>query len=363
MRMRPLVNKTLSVVVAAGFGLVGAGCGDDDTPSDAVAKVGEVVIDRSEFDKWFRVVALSPFLEGGEFVTKPPNPPSFSNCVAIKRAQVPPTRRDELSVEQLRRRCAREYDKLKRSTMHTLITTEWVQQEAAARNVTVSDKEVALVLQARKHGGFRSDDGFRQFLRDSGTTEGDIKFITRIQRLQAKVEDAITREASKLSDDDIARYYEKNKQRFSEPERRELTFVLTNTRAGAQEARQALEEGRSWRDVVRTYSADPKASRAQAVRTSTPAKGLESLEQAVFRARRGAVYGPVQTDRGWYVFTVTKVRAESVRTLGKVRDTIADLLGDQREAEALEAFHDEYRGKTSCAAGFKVPECGDGPLG
>ena len=86
--------------------------------------------------------------------------------------------------------------------------------------------------------------------------------------------------------------------------------MLTKTRAQAQQARSALERGATWKQVARRYSLDDTSKR-DGGRLPAQAEGTldKPLDRAVFRARKGRLVGPVKTQYGYYVFTVTRVTA------------------------------------------------------
>ena len=161
---------------------------------------------------------------------------------------------------------------------------------------------------------------------------------------------------------DVEEYYEKNKKRFAQPERRDLRVVLTKTEAKADEARQALESGQSWKDVVKQYSID-EASKAQGGKLAAVAKGQQdkALEDAVFAASKGELEGPVKTQFGWYVFEVEKITPASQQSLEQARDTIKNLLRSERQQKALDAFikdfREEYKDETNCSDDYRVAEC------
>jgi foldase protein PrsA len=199
-------------------------------------------------------------------------------------------------------------------------------------------------------------------------SEADILFRVRLSQLQEKLTKKITKDAENVSDADVETYYNKNKKRFAQPERRDLRVVLTKTEAKANEARSALDSGQSWKDVVKQYSID-EASKAQGGKLQSVAKGQQdkSLEDAVFAAKKGELTGPVKTQFGWYVFTVEKITPASQQSLDQSRDTIKNLLKSQRQQKALDDFikdfRDEYKGKTHCADDFRVAECDNAPKG
>jgi foldase protein PrsA len=354
--------KSLALLAVTALSLASTpGCDDEEVPPDGVAKVGAVVIEKSEFDKWFKVVAVSPFLPGQAFVAAPPNPPSFSNCVAAKRGSVVSKRQDKLSDDQLKKQCEREYAELKLETMHTVIENEWIQQAAAAQDITISAESIDRAFAERKAGGFPSEQAYARFLKDSGMTEDDLRFLIKVEQLQERVEQRIAEKESRVSDEDVLAYYKRNKASFTEPERRAFTYVLAQSEARAARARRAVEERETWEAVVQRYSVDPENSRAEVVHESEPEGDHAALERAVLKTSKGDLGGPVKTALGWYVFEVTKVTPVVQQPLAVVKATIAERLRKQRQETALEQFEQDYRSKTVCADEFKAPQCSNGP--
>jgi foldase protein PrsA len=218
----------------------------------------------------------------------------------------------------------------------------------------------------QKKQAFPTDKAYNEFLRSSGMNEEDILFRVKLDQLQQKLTQKVTEESTKVTDQDIQEYYEKNKQRFAQPERRDLRVVLTKTEARADEARQALAGGDSWRQVVREYSID-EASKAQGGLLPAVAKGQQdkALDEAVFAAERGQLEGPVKTQFGWYVFEVEKIEPASQQSLEESKDTIRNLLRSERQQKALDEFikdfREEYKEQTECAEDYRVAECSNAP--
>ena len=185
-------------------------------------------------------------------------------------------------------------------------------------------------------------------------------------RLQQKLTQKVTEKAAKVSDKDIEAYYAKNKKRFAQPERRDLNVVLTKTEAKAEQANKAIDDGQSFKAVSKKYSID-EASKAQGGKLPDVAKGQQekALDEAVFKASKGKLEGPIKTQFGYYVFEVTKVKAASQQTLEQSKETIRNLLRSQRQQKALDKFikdfREEYKEKTSCADDYKIAECKNAP--
>jgi foldase protein PrsA len=361
-----LARLTLKILIPLALTGISAAaltaCGND-VPPNAVAKVGDETITQDEFDKWV-TTAVKSQAQGGPAVV--PDPPDFTKCVAAKKKAPAPEGQAKQSDSALKKQCKTEWDTLKTEVMQFLIQSEWVQQEAEKRDIEVADKTVKKEFEDQKKNAFPTDKAYKQFLKTSGMTEEDILFRVKLSKLQEKLTTEITEDAKKVTAADVDEYYEKNKARFAQPERRDLLIVLTKTEAKAQEARQALESGQSWKQVVKDYSID-EASKAQGGKLAAVAKGQQdkAFEDAAFAASKGELEGPVKTQFGWYVFEVQKVTPASQQSLDQSRDTIRNLLRDERQQKALDAFikdfRQEYKDETNCSDDYRVAECKNAP--
>jgi foldase protein PrsA len=356
------IKSLLSVAVVGLAAAVVVGCGDD-VPPGAVAKVGDTTITQDEFDKWLRS-AVTGQAQGGEAVV--PDPPEFTKCVAAKKKTPAPEGQDKQSDAALKKQCAQEYDTLKTEVMQFLIQAEWVTQEAEDQGVKVTDASVKKSFEDQKKAAFPTEKAYNEFIKSSGMTEEDILYRVRLNQLQEKLTQKVTEDAAKVTDQDIQEYYDKNKRRFAQPERRDLRVVLTKTERKAEQARNALDDGEPWKRVVKQYSID-EASKAQAGLLPAVAKGQQdkALDDAVFDAKRGELEGPVKTQFGWYVFEVEKVTPASQQSLEQSKDTIKNLLRSERQQKALDQFvkdfREEYKEETECADDFRVAECANAP--
>jgi foldase protein PrsA len=352
--------------VALGAAAV-AGCGND-VPAGSVAKVADATIEKSQFDKWMKS-GSSQSATGGQ--TTAPDPPTYAKCIAAKKKQPVPKGSSSPTEASLKKQCKSEYDQLKGDVMQFLIQAEWVQQEATARGIKVSDQEVKKRLEdekARAFPGKKGEQRYQQFLKTSGMSEEDILYRFKLETLQQKLTQKVTEKESKVTDQDVAEYYAKNKKRFAQPERRDLNVVLTKSKGKASQAKSALSDGGSFKAVSKKYSID-EASKQQGGKLPDVAEGQQekAFNDAIFSAKKGSLKGPVKTQFGFYVFEVTKVTPASQQSLEQSRETIKNLLKSQRQQKALDKFikdfRKRYKEKTVCADDFAVAECKNAPKG
>ena len=142
-----------------------------------------------------------------------------------------------------------------------------------------------------------------------------------------------------------------------------LTKGKARGRARRTPRSSAATRGRRWRSGTRSTTrrrrpaaSSPRRPRARSTPTST---------RPCSRAEKGELAGPVKTQYGYYVFTVSNVIAASQQTLAEAKETIKQTLASENQQKALTAFTTEFtkrwREKTECAEGYKTSDCANGP--
>ena len=359
----------LLVALGAALALAGllSACGDS-VPGNSVARVGDDLIRTTTFTHWLRVAALSSQPPGSTAAPVVPDPPNFTQCVAAKQKSAPKPAKGQAAPtpEQFKAQCKQEYEGQRDQVLQFLIQAQWIQGEAKDLGIKASDADVRKSFQQQKKQSFPKEAQYQQFLKTSGMTEQDILLRVKLDLLSNKIRDKVTKGKNKVTNSDIDAYYRKNKQRFSQPERRDLDVVLTKTRGRASQALSALRSGDSFKAVARKYSID-QASKAQGGKLPgvTPGQQEKAFDQAIFKARKGALTGPVKTQFGYYVFEVTKVTAPSQQSLQQARPTIRQLLVSQGQQKALndfvKDFQKKWKGQTNCRKGYVIQLCKNAP--
>jgi foldase protein PrsA len=300
------VTLALCMVLATATGTVGCGGDDDGMPSDAVATVDGQVIDRQSFNRWLDINAKTN--------SKP-------------RREL----RDEV--------------------MHELLVGLWIEGEAEDRGISVDAAAVRRDFERQKRLSFPRDADFQRFLRSSGQTEKDVLERVRLDLLSRRIHDDVTGGEPKVTEKQIAAHFERNRERFIQPEQRDVRVVVTATRAEAAAVRAGLAHGESWRGIAGRQSID-RVTRAQQDK---------ALGDAVFEAPVGELRGPVKAEDGYYVFEVTRVFRARQQTLAEARPTIERLLVSQARRKQLDEFTEQFRKKwrsrTECREGYVTSEC------
>jgi foldase protein PrsA len=366
LRTAPLLAAALA---AAAFGVTA--CGGGGVPGNSVATVGDQTIKRDTFDHWMKIIAISQAAQTNPAAAKTatvPDSPDFKQCAAQakKTAPKPAKGQPEQTDAQFVSTCKQQYEQFKTEVLGFLIRSTWLDQEATKDGVKVTDAELQKQIDDIKKQQFTQKGSYEKFLQNAGLTNEDVLFQQRVRELQDKITAKVTKGKDTVTDAQIAAYYNKNKSRFSSPERRDLRIVLTKEKAKAAQAKKALQSGQSWKTVAKKYSID-QASKANGGKLAGVAKGQQekALDTAVFAATKSKLTGPVKTQFGWYVFEVTKVTKAKEQTLDQSKASIKQILQSQDQQTALKKFGDDYRNRykaqTDCRKNYQVDDCKNAP--
>jgi foldase protein PrsA len=366
MKLRALL--AVGTVAASAAALTACG---DSVPGNAVAKVGDDSITTSDFNHWMRIAAISS--QGAQPGAKKtavqiPQPPDYAACVANKKKTAPkPAKGQPKPTDaQYKAQCKQEYEGLRDQVLQFLISARWIQGEATDQKVKVTDAEVNKQFQQTKKQSFPKETDYKKFLSDSGMTQDDILFRVKLDTLSNKLREKVTKGKDKVTDQQIAAYYNKNKARFAQPERRDLRIVLTKDKAKAAQARAEIAGGASFKTVAKKFSID-QASKSQGGVLLAVAKGQQekALDTAVFKAKKGELVGPVKTQFGYYVFKVQKITKASQQSLAQAKETIKQLLASQNQQKSLDTFVKDFRKKwkkkTICKKAYTTQDCKNAP--
>jgi foldase protein PrsA len=369
--MNKFRKSALGAFFVAALAVGVSACGGG-MPGNSVATVGDQTIKRDTFDHWMKIITISQASQTNPNAAKTaavPDPPDYAKCVAAKKktAPKPAKGQPEPTDAQFKTQCQQQYDQFKSEVLGFLIRSTWLDQEAAKQNVKVSGKEVQKQIDDIKKQQFTQAGSYEKFLQTAGLTNEDVLFQQRVRTLQDKITAKITKGKDKVTDAQIAAYYNSHKSQFATAERRNVRIVLTKDKATAQKAKDALASGQSWKSVAKQYSIDQASKNKGGELQGGVAKGQQekALDTAIFAADKGKITGPVKTQFGWYVFEVEKVTHGKQQSLDESKANIKQQLTQQQQQNVLKKFGDDYRkrykAETDCRKGYQVDDCKNAP--
>jgi len=356
--IRNLLALGAFFVVAAAL----AACGG--VPGNSVARVDDANIKKSTFDHWLTVAAKSSQPPGAGGQVSVPDPPDYEKCTAAARKALPKPAKGQKppTPKQLKDQCKQQYEGLRDQVMQFLVNAEWLRGEAADQDVKISDAEITKSYNMQKTQQFPKPADFNNFLKQSGMSVADLRLNVEVTLLSNKLREKITKGKSKVTPAQVATFYNKNKQQFAQPEKRDANIVLTKTKANGDKALAAIKGGQSFKTVAKKFSTDPQTKETGgALPGITKGQQDPAFDKAVFAAKMDATQGPIKTQFGFIVFEVTKITPATQQTQAQAAPQIRQQLSSEGEQKALQAFiktfEKKWKDRTDCREGYVVQVC------
>ena len=314
-------------LVVLGTGMMistGTGCGDDDLPKTAVARVGNTVITAASVD-----AALDEYLAR----TRKPVKYFAGGCQQQLTAAQSSATANVV--------CARERRAQEILAVKMLVRSEWVEREAARLGLRPPARTSAGTPQTAPN------------LKAYGVTRANVRKRERSASL-----DQLLAERIPISHRDAAQFYRTHKKLLMHPEQRDVRIARATSRKQALAARRALRRSQ------RLTRAQDVTALGHDFQLRTFYRGFTedpALERMVYASQRGHVRGPIRTPSGWYVFQIHAIRP-GLPSLKQARAEIEFVLRLQRRDIRLRRRYGE---ETTCAPRFQVPlvpECTRTPI-
>jgi foldase protein PrsA len=277
-----------------------------------------------------------------------------------------------------------QYEQLKTQAMQSALQIAWIVGEANKQGLSFTDTEIQQSLQQIK-SQFKTQAEYVKARDQAGLTDADVLVRAKLQLIQNKIQDNVSKSVGNVSDSDAQDYYDANKAQFTQPAKRTIR-VVQNTDVHqinlAYQALRADDSDANWKKVAAQYSTDPTSKDKGGLRTDVvPGSFQQPLDDDIFEAPQGALQGPIRTSTGNFVFEVFSATPEQVQGFDsttpsatggaatKVSDQIKQQIKSQQQQEALTSFGEHFRAYwsnlTQCASDYVVDGCdnfnGGGP--
>jgi peptidyl-prolyl cis-trans isomerase C len=241
-------------------------------------------------------------------------------------------------------------DEIFRQALDQLVTYAVLAQETRARNITVSDAEVDARLQTMK-AQFRGDDeAFRKAIAERGITEQKMKDDARTGMVIQKMMEAEVASQPPPTDAQAREFYDKNPDKFTEPEAVRASHILIKAdqtadaatkkkaRAKAEAVLKKAKAGADFAQLARDNSADGSAQQGGDLGFFPRGQMVPAFEQAAFALEDGQISGIVETQFGFHIIKTVQHKASAAVPFDMVSGRIKEFLTEQHKQEKADAF-------------------------
>lgn len=135
-----------------------------------------------------------------------------------------------------------------------------------------------------------------------------------------------------VTDDEVKKYYEDNKEAFAQPATVSARHILVETEEEAKKAKEEIaSESISFGDAAMKYSTCPSNQQGGSLGEFSKGMMVPEFEEAAFTAEIGVVTEPVKTQFGYHLILVDDKNDASTKSFDEVKDGVLNQLLQQNQ--------------------------------
>lgn len=231
---------------------------------------------------------------------------------------------------------------LKEMVLDQMVTERVLLQEAQKRGIKVTAEQVQNRVDQDKEmvGG---EQAYQDALRDQlMMTEAEYRQeLEKQMMMETLYQQVVT--GQEVKPEEVAEYYNNNKEMFVEPEKVKASHILLNTEEEAQAVITQLKGGASFEDLAVEKSTDPSAkeNKGDLGYFDKESNLVQEFKDAAFKLKAGeTTQSPVKTEFGFHVIKVVDKIASKQQTLEEATLEITEQLRSEKENSLFQQFVD-----------------------
>ena len=212
---------------------------------------------------------------------------------------------------------------IRRGLVDDFVLRTLLSREVVAKKVTATEKEIAEAMEGMKSqlpAGVTMDELVKKNKIDIEKMRDDIGMNIKINKL---IEKALGGKV-KITDKEIADFYENNRDKFTKPETVHARHILvtrvpedteknlTDKKAKAEDLRKKLLEGADFADLAAKNSDCPSKQAGGDLGTFARGQMVKPFEDAAYSQEKNAIGPVVETDFGFHIIQVLDHKASQV---------------------------------------------------
>ena len=248
-------------------------------------------------------------------------------------------------------------DEIIRGALDQMITYKVLSIESKTRGIKVEDAEIdGKLAEIRKQ--FPTEDAFQQALKDRNTSVEKVRSDARVDLSVNKLMTAEMANVPGPSDAEAKDFYDKNPDKFKQPEQVRASHILikvdkTADAAAKKKARAEIDAvmkkvkaGGDFAKLAQEHSQDGSASQGGDLNYFSKGAMVEPFNKVAFELKPGQVSDVVQTDFGYHIIKVADHRAERTIPFDEIQPRIKEFLEQEKKRAHETSFIEGLKKKT-----------------
>ena len=237
---------------------------------------------------------------------------------------------------------------LKNDILDSLIEREVLYQQSQKDGIQITDQTIDDQLAAIKKR-FPNETEYKNALSKMNLSEDEVKAqIKRGLSIKELIDQQVTSKVV-ITDEESKAYYDKNPQRFKQPEQIKASHILIKVDAKADEAKKAearqriekvqqkLKDGGDFAALAKEYSEGPSSAKGGDLGYFRHGQMVKPFEEAALALKPNEVSDVVETRFGYHLIKVYDNKPEQTLAYADVKDKIIQRLKQEKiEKEAVQ---------------------------
>jgi peptidyl-prolyl cis-trans isomerase SurA len=245
--------------------------------------------------------------------------------------------------------------KVRNEILHRMIDEKLTQQEAAQKNIYISEAEIDENIEQIKAANMWTDETFREALSREGMTMEEYRASLKENGLRARLVNSAVKSAIVVTEEDIRSYYNEHAADYAGELKYHLKHITMRVpseinNAGRERILQKmadiqneLKTGAAFDSLIKRYSESSVGSSGGDLGFIAFADIASQLQDAVRDLAAGEYTPVIETDRGYQIFYVEEIAQIGARTFEEVRAEIERKLYNEMVDEKFSAWLDDLR--------------------
>lgn len=255
-------------------------------------------------------------------------------------------------------------ESLREQTLDEIINNKLLLQEARKSGKLtkqqVQDKIKLFKLQ------FSSAEEYNQFLAQIKMSEEDIAYILNLQ-------DQVAKDIPPVSEDDVKKYYNDNKEQFARPEQLQVRHILffvddgskgypvqhtdADARQMAEDVIAQLKQGKDFAALAMEKSEDSGSKNDGGLYTFSPGDAVKEFSDAASVLSPGEyTQAPVKTEYGYHVIKMEKKIAAGQYSFEEIEQRLTEQLNQQAVSNKFSSIMQEAKNNAKIINKLTVKE-------
>lgn len=262
-----------------------------------------------------------------------------------------------------------EIAKLRNQVLEWLINRELICQEAEKEGMSVDNNEISRAMEnIRKR--FPGETEFQDFLKKVDITEEQLRAQFWKHIMVDRYAETHFANKTRTSEEEIRKYYEQNRYRFSSPARVRARHILIKIEPPGEQdqrkealstidiIRKKYERGDHFSELAEKYSQCPSRVRGGDLGYIQRGQLPEAFEMVAFAMKPGQTSQPVETSYGYHLIRVEERKPETTSSFEKTKEEINRYLNIEKVEKEMREFAEGRRQKATVEIFMKEPSDG-----